>query len=89
MQAAHLERGGHYLTLKDEQVVMIHPSTVLDNKPQWIMYNEFVLTSRNYVRTVTHIRPEWLFEMSKDYFDLSEFKNSDSKRKLEKILERI
>ena len=33
MQAAHLERGGHYLTLKDEQVVMIHPSTVLDNKP--------------------------------------------------------
>ena len=52
------------------------------------MYNEFVLTSRNYVRTVTHIRPEWLFEMSKDYFDLSEFKNSDSKKKLERILER-
>ena len=33
MQTAHLERNGHYLTLKDEQVVMIHPSTCLDNKP--------------------------------------------------------
>jgi pre-mRNA-splicing factor ATP-dependent RNA helicase DHX15/PRP43 len=53
------------------------------------MYNEFVLTSRNYIRTVTAIRPEWLFEMSKDYFDLSEFRNSESKKKLERVLARI
>ena len=53
------------------------------------MYNEFVLTSKNYVRTVTEIRPEWLFEMSQEYFDLNEFNNSQSKRKLEKVLERI
>jgi len=33
MQTAHLERAGHYLTLKDDQVVMIHPSTSLDSKP--------------------------------------------------------
>ena len=49
------------------------------------MYNEFVLTSRNYVRTVTTIRPEWLFEMSNEYFDLTDFKNSESKRKLERV----
>ena len=85
MQTAHLERNGHYLTLKDEQIVMIHPSTVLDNKPQWVMYNDFVLTSRNYIRVVTQIQPEWLFEMSPEYFDLSEFKNTDSRKKLEKI----
>jgi len=64
---------------------MIHPSTVLDNKPQWVMYNEFVLTSRNYIRTVTEIRPEWLKEMSEEYFDLDEFKNSEYKRKLVRI----
>jgi len=85
MQTAHLERNGHYLTLKDDSIVMIHPSTSIDGKPQWIMYNEFILTSKNYVRTVTTIKPEWLFEMSEDYFDLSEFKNSESKRKLERI----
>lgn len=55
MQTAHLERNGHYLTLKDEQVVMIHPSTALDSKPQWVLYNEFVLTSKNFIRTVTAI----------------------------------
>jgi pre-mRNA-splicing factor ATP-dependent RNA helicase DHX15/PRP43 len=84
MQAAHKEKAGHYLTLKDDQVVMIHPSTSIDSKPQWVMYNEFVLTNKNYIRTCTEIKPEWLFEMSPDYFDLDEFKNSEYKRKLER-----
>jgi len=64
MQTAHMERAGHYLTLKDEQVVLIHPSSSNDSKPQWLMYNDFVLTSKNYIRTVTEIKPEWLFEAS-------------------------
>jgi pre-mRNA-splicing factor ATP-dependent RNA helicase DHX15/PRP43 len=68
---------------------MIHPSTCLDSKPQWVMYNELILTSKNYVRTVTGIRPEWLFEMSEDYFDLDEFKNSEAKRKLERVKARL
>ena len=85
MQTAHLERAGHYLTLKDDQVVMIHPSTAIDSKPQWVMYNEFVLTNKNYIRTCTEIRPEWLFEMCEEYFDMEEFKNTEYKRKLERI----
>ena len=59
MQVAHLERTGHYLTVKDNQVVALHPSTSLDHKPEWVIYNEFVLTSKNFIRTVTDIRPEW------------------------------
>ncbi|KAL1242429.1 ATP-dependent RNA helicase [Trichinella spiralis] len=35
MQVAHLERNGSYLTIKDNQVVQLHPSTVLDHKPEW------------------------------------------------------
>lgn len=53
------------------------------------MYNEFILTSKNYVRTVTAIKPEWLFEMSEEYFDLDEFKTSEAKRKLEMVFDRI
>ena len=49
-----------YKTIKDNQLVMIHPSTVLENPYEWVVYNEFVLTSKQYVRTVTNIRPEWL-----------------------------
>ena len=35
MQVAHLERGGQYLTVKDNQTVHLHPSTCLDHKPEW------------------------------------------------------
>jgi hypothetical protein len=35
VQVAHLERGGNYLTVKDNQVVYLHPSTCLDHKPEW------------------------------------------------------
>lgn len=56
---AHLERNGVYLTIKDNQVVYLHPSSVLEHKPEWALYNEFVLTTKNYIRTVTEIKPEW------------------------------
>ena len=35
MQVAHLERTGQYLTVKDNQMVYLHPSTCLDHKPEW------------------------------------------------------
>ena len=73
------------MTLKDDQVVLLHPSTVIDNKPEWVIYNEFILTIRNYIRTIMHIYPEWLFEVAPNFFDLGEegdFRNSEAKRKL-------
>ncbi|PAA76825.1 hypothetical protein BOX15_Mlig000835g4, partial [Macrostomum lignano] len=57
MHVAHLERTGHYLTVKDNQNVQLHPSTCLDRKPEWVIYNEFVLTTKNYIRTCTDIKP--------------------------------
>jgi len=68
---------------------MIHPSTVIDSKPDWVMYNEFVLTSRNYIRTVTIIDPEWLFEIAPEYFDLNEFKTSETLRRLTRVQQRM
>jgi pre-mRNA-splicing factor ATP-dependent RNA helicase DHX15/PRP43 len=85
MQCAHMHRSGHYTTLKDGQVVLIHPSTAIDHKPNWVVYHEFVLTSKNYIRLVSEIEPEWLFEVSPDYFDLDEFPNNEIKKKLSKI----
>jgi len=64
MQVAHLQKQGHYLTVKDHQVVSIHPSSVVDSKPPWVLFQEFVLTTRNYVRTVTVARVEWLVELA-------------------------
>ncbi|KAJ2789269.1 Pre-mRNA-splicing factor ATP-dependent RNA helicase dhx15, partial [Coemansia guatemalensis] len=85
MQAAHLERNGQYLTVKDNQLVLLHPSSVLDRKPEWVIYNEFVLTKRHYIRTVTEVKPEWLLEIAPHYYDLSSFPPCEGKRILEKI----
>lgn len=49
-----------YKTVKDDQLVMIHPGTVVSSPYDWVVYSEFVLTTKQYVRTVTNIRAEWL-----------------------------
>jgi pre-mRNA-splicing factor ATP-dependent RNA helicase DHX15/PRP43 len=36
MQVAHLQRQGSYLTVKDNQIVYLHPSSSVDGKPQWV-----------------------------------------------------
>ncbi|KAF8116630.1 hypothetical protein N665_0015s0007 [Sinapis alba] len=85
MQVTHLERSGHYLTVKDNQVVHLHPSNCLDHKPEWVIYNEYVLTTRNFIRTVTDIRGDWLVDVAPHYYDLSNFPNCEAKRVLEKL----
>ena len=51
MQVAHKSAGGGsrgaYTTVKDNQIVTPHPSTTLDHMPEFVVYHEFVLTSRN------------------------------------------
>jgi len=88
MQVAHLERSGHYLTVKDNQVVALHPSTCLDHKPEWVVYNEFVLTTKNYIRTVTSIKGEWLIEISPMYYMLKNFPEGSAKDALERMYRR-
>lgn len=89
MQVAHLERTGHYLTIKDNQVVQLHPSTCLDHKPEWVVYNEFVLTTKNYIRTVTDIKPEWLIKIAPNYYDMSNFPQCEAKRQLEMLIAKM
>ena len=83
MQAAHLQTTGGYLTVKDNQVVGLHPSTGLDRKPDWVLYNEFVLTTKNFIRTVTAVKGEWLVELAPHYYDLSNFPKGETFRALE------
>jgi pre-mRNA-splicing factor ATP-dependent RNA helicase DHX15/PRP43 len=80
---------GHYLTVKDQQVVAIHPSSVLDSKPPWIIFQEFVMTSRNFVRTVTNIRLEWLVELAPHYYDLENWPEGETKQELERAYRRL
>ena len=88
MQVAHLERNGHYLTIKDHQAVSLHPSTGLRNKPEWVLYNEFVLTTKSFIRTVTSINPMWLIEQAPQYYDMNHFPEGEAKRLLQRMYKR-
>jgi len=86
LQSAHLERSNKYATIKDNQIVFLHPSTVLAQSPEWVIYNEFVLTTKNYIRTITDVRPEWLIELGGSYFDLKTFPECEAKRALARFV---
>lgn len=85
MQVAHKEPTKLYLTVKDHQVVDKHPSTVIDYEPEWIVYNEFVLTTKNFIRLNTAVSGKWLVEIAPHYYDLSNFPPGNTKKELEKM----
>ena len=82
MQVAHQERTGQYRTVKDQQEVLLHPSTCLDHKPEWVCYHEFVLTSKNYIRTCTDIQGEWLVDIAPQYYDLTNWPPGEARNQL-------
>ncbi len=85
-QIAHKEgEKGSYLTVKDNQVVSLHPSCGLETQPEWVLFNEFVLTTRPFIRTVTEIRPQWLLELAANYYDVETFADGETKRALQRV----
>ncbi|CUM51298.1 Pre-mRNA-splicing factor ATP-dependent RNA helicase PRP43 [Debaryomyces fabryi] len=90
MQVAKKKSGNKgYLTIKDNQDALIHPTTVLASESEWVIYNEFVLTSKNYIRTVTSVKPDWLVELAPNYYNLDHFSKGDVKLSLERVIDRV
>ncbi|CEM31064.1 unnamed protein product [Vitrella brassicaformis CCMP3155] len=75
-----------YRTLTDHQQVYIHPSSALYNKgPEWIVYHELVLTTKEYLRECCTLEPQWLVELAPNLFK----KADDTKLSKRKMRERI
>ena len=90
MQIAMKDTSGKtYVTVKDDQSVLLHPSTVLGQDSDWVLYNEFVLTSKNYIRTVTAVKPEWLLDIAEGYYDLDSFKKGEIKTSLQRVRDKM
>ncbi|CAO3668808.1 unnamed protein product [Umbelopsis vinacea] len=77
--------GDSYRTIKQNQTVHIHPSSsLLEKKPRWVLYYELVLTSKEYMRQVLEIQPEWLMEVAPHYYKQADLDNLDDKKKMPK-----
>ncbi|BAM39040.1 ATP-dependent helicase [Theileria orientalis strain Shintoku] len=58
-----------YRTLLDEQNVYIHPSSSLHRRsPEYVVYHELVLTTKEYMRDLTVIKSKWLLELAPTMF---------------------
>ncbi|XP_065666929.1 ATP-dependent RNA helicase DHX8 isoform X2 [Hydra vulgaris] len=76
-----------YKTQTDNQAVYIHPSSALFNRqPEWVVYHELVLTTKEYMREVTSVDPKWLVEFAPAFYKFAD-KNKLSKRKREQRIE--
>jgi ATP-dependent RNA helicase DHX8/PRP22 len=76
-----------YKSIADNQQVYIHPSSALFNSnPEWVIYHELVMTSKEYMREVLAIEPRWLLEVAPKYFKPVE-DQAISKRKRQERLE--
>ncbi|KAI7852483.1 HA2-domain-containing protein [Circinella umbellata] len=83
---ARLNKSGEsYRTIKQNQTVHIHPSSsMLEKKPRWVVYFELVLTSKEYMRQVMEIQPNWLIEVAPHYYSQADLDNLDDQKKMPK-----
>eukprot|EP01156_Anaeramoeba_ignava_P018780 Anaeramoba_ignava/a92940_108.p1 GENE.a92940_108~~a92940_108.p1 ORF type:complete len:795 (-),score=220.25 a92940_108:34-2418(-) len=76
-----------YKTLVEGQTVYIHPSSALFQvKPQWVVYHELVLTSKEYMRNVSFIDPKWLVEFAPKFYRIADPTKLTRRKKSEKLL---
>ncbi|KAJ2932819.1 hypothetical protein H1R20_g4271, partial [Candolleomyces eurysporus] len=75
-----------YKTLVEGTSVYIHPSSALSNRaPEWLIYHELILTTREYCHNVTAIEPKWLVEVAPQFFKVADANKTRKRKKKEKI----
>eukprot|EP01134_Creolimax_fragrantissima_P005064 CFRG5064T1 len=62
-----------YKTLVEQSAVYIHPSSALFNRqPEWVVYHDVVLTTKEYMREVTAVEPQWFVEFAPAFFKVGD-----------------
>ncbi|KAI9105731.1 P-loop containing nucleoside triphosphate hydrolase protein [Phlyctochytrium arcticum] len=69
--AARLRPDGTYGTVLHNEILHIHPNSVLFRRsPSWVIYHEVVETTKKFMRDLTVVEPEWLTEMAPHFYEL-------------------
>ncbi|GJS34756.1 pre-mRNA-splicing factor ATP-dependent RNA helicase DEAH1-like protein isoform X1 [Tanacetum coccineum] len=80
LSALGKDANGSYSTVKHRQTIYIHPSGLAQVLPRWVVYHELVLTSKEYMRQVSELKPEWLVEIAPHYYQLKDVEDLASKK---------
>lgn len=86
VHAAKKDPQDGYRTLVDGQQVFIHPSSSLFHaQPEWVIYHEVVLTTKEYMREVMAIESKWLVELAPRFFRSGDPTKISRQKRREKI----
>lgn len=74
-QAAKVKGIGEYINLRTSVTVQLHPTSALYGSgflPDYVVYHELILTSKEYMSTVTAVDPHWLAELGGVFYSIKE-----------------
>ncbi|EGG23848.1 DEAD/DEAH box helicase [Cavenderia fasciculata] len=68
--AARLLPDGSYQTIKDKRNLWIHPTSIIGtiNSPEWVIFHDVIITTKEFMKELTVIEPNWLSEIAPHYY---------------------
>ncbi|RMZ83468.1 hypothetical protein DV737_g1615, partial [Chaetothyriales sp. CBS 132003] len=86
-QAARVKGIGEYVNLRTSVTMLLHPTSSLYGLgylPDYVVYHELILTSREYMSCVTSVDPHWLADLGAVFYSL---KSKEYSAKEKRIIE--
>ena len=74
-QAAKVKGLGEYINLRTNVTVQLHPTSALYGLgylPDYVVYHELILTSKEYMSCVTSVDPHWLADLGRVFYSIKE-----------------
>ena len=84
VQAARIKGVAQYINLLSGITGHLHPSSALcgmGQTPEYVVYHELVLTSKEYMRSVTAVDPRWLADVGPMFYSIVYENGSKAKAK--------
>ncbi|KAK7261573.1 hypothetical protein RIF29_27887 [Crotalaria pallida] len=73
--SARLKGVGEYVNCRNGMPCHLHPSSALFGMgctPEYVVYHELILTSKEYMQCATAVEPQWLAELGPMFFSVKE-----------------
>ena len=83
-KAARLKGIGEYINARTGMPCHLHPTSALFGlgiNPDWTVYHDLIMTTKEYMQFVTQVDPAWLAELGPMFFSVKENAASRSERR--------
>jgi pre-mRNA-splicing factor ATP-dependent RNA helicase DHX38/PRP16 len=90
--AARLKGVGQYVDCRNGMPCHLHPSSALYGMgcmPDYVVYHELILTTKEYMQCATAVEPQWLVELGPVFFSIKESDRSFLEHKKREGVEKM